>query len=292
MKKALFFEQLDRNRVKCQLCNHFCIINNGNTGICGVRKNIDGILYSLNYGKIIAENIDPIEKKPLYHFLPKTKTYSIAAIGCNFKCKNCQNADISQASNLKNDDTVPGIETSPQDIIKRALDNNCQSIAYTYTEPTIFYEFALETMKLAKKANLKNIWVSNGYFSQEVIQQASKYLDAINIDLKFFKEKSYQEICGAKLEPVLENLKIIKKLNIWLEVTTLIIPTINDSDKELKQIAEFIKKELREDVPWHVSAFYHTYKMLDILPTPKETILRAVDIGKKVGLKNVYPGNI
>jgi len=292
MKEALLYEKLGDKKVQCGLCNHRCIINDQKRGICGVRENRDGTLYSLVYGKIIAENIDPIEKKPLYHFLPKTFSLSIATVGCNFKCLHCQNADISQFTKEKAGFEIIGKEKKPEEIVKDAIEAKCPSISYTYTEPTIFLEFALDCMKLAKKKGLKNVWVSNGYMTKDALDMIDGYLDATNIDLKGFTEEFYRDICGAKLQPVLDNLKDIKKRGIHLEVTTLIIPGKNDSDKELQQIAEFIKKELGSDTPWHVSRFFPTYKMSDIEPTPVEKILRAAEIGKKAGLKYVYPGNV
>ena len=285
-KEAVLYVKLKGNKVKCGVCNHQCVINDGNKGICGVRKNENGKLYTLVYGKAIAENIDPIEKKPLYHFLPGTKTLSIATVGCNFRCLYCQNADISQV------DFISGKDLPPEKVVEDAIKTNCPSISYTYTEPTIFVEYALDTMKLARKKNLKNIWVSNGYMTKETLALIGPYLDAINVDLKAFTEKFYQEVCGAKLKPVLESLKEIRKKKIWLEVTTLIIPTKNDSPKELKNIAEFIKKELGSETPWHVSRFFPTYKLLDVPSTEVEKIYQAVEIGKKAGLKYVYEGNI
>ena len=285
-KEAILYEKLSGNKVRCGVCNHRCLIGDGKKGICGVRKNEKGKLYTLVYGKAIAENIDPIEKKPFFHFMPGTRSLSIATVGCNFRCMHCQNADISQT------DFISGKDLLPERVVEDALENDCPSIAYTYTEPTIFVEYALDTMKLARKNKLKNVWVSNGYMTKETLDLIGLYLDAINVDLKGFTEKFYQEVCGAKLKPVLENLKRIKKKKIWLEVTTLIIPTKNDSPKELKNIAEFIKKELGAETPWHVSRFFPTYKMVDLLPTEVEKIYKAVDIGKKAGLKYVYGGNI
>jgi len=293
MHKALLYQKLNNNRAQCGLCRHRCIIDDGKRGICGVRENKKGELYSLVYGRIIAEHIDPIEKKPLYHFLPGSFSLSIATVGCNFRCLNCQNAEISQISKENPKDVeIFGEEVSAEKIVRDALDSGCPSISYTYTEPTIFFEFALDCMKLAKKKGLKNVWVSNGYMSKEALEIISPYLDATNIDLKAFSDKFYQEICGARLEPVLENLKEIKKRKIHLEVTTLIIPQKNDSEKELKAIAEFIKKELGRDVPWHVSRFFPHYKLSHLQPTPIEKVLRAVEIGKESGLQYVYPGNI
>ena len=303
MKEALLYKKLADKKVKCGLCNHRCVINEGKRGICGVRENKDGKLYSLVYAKVIAEHIDPIEKKPLYHFLPGTFSLSIATAGCNFRCLHCQNAEISQIIPT----SIQGIEgrglstplwgvggknLPPQKIVQDALDNKCPSISYTYTEPTVFLEYALDCMKLAKKKGLKNVWVSNGYMTKEALDLISPYLNATNIDLKAFTEKFYQEVCGAKLKPVLDNLIDIKKRGIHLEITTLIIPTKNDSEEELKQIAEFIKKKVGADTPWHVSRFFPYYKMNDVPPTPVEKVYQAVEIGKRIGLKHVYAGNV
>ncbi len=293
MHEALLYEKLDGEKVKCNLCNQGCIINDRKRGICGVRENRDGKLYTLVYGKAIAENIDPVEKKPFYHFLPGTYSLSIATVGCNFRCLHCQNAEISQISKERPEDVeILGKDLLPEEVVKHALDNNCPSISYTYTEPTIFLEYALDCMKLARKKGLKNTWVSNGYMTKEALDLVAPYLDAINVDLKAFTEDFYQEVCGAKLKPVLENLIDIKKRRIHLEITTLIIPNKNDSEKELKQIAKFIKNELSDDTPWHVSRFFPYYKMKDVSPTPVEKVQRAVEIGKRVGLRYVYAGNV
>jgi len=292
MKIAQFWIKKD-NKIQCQLCNHYCLISKGNHGICGVRKNIDNQLYSLVYGKIIAENIDPIEKKPLFHFLPDSLSYSIATVGCNFRCLHCQNADISQIAEKKFDENyVPGLDRTPGYIIEQAKKNNCQSISYTYTEPTIFAEFAIDCMKLAKKAGLKNVWVSNGYTAKQAWPKILPYLDAINVDLKFFKNETYLKVCGAKLQPILDNLKLLKKKKIWLEITTLVIPGFNDSDEELINIAKFIKNELGDRVPWHLSRFYPQYKLQDTDPAEEERIYTAMQLGKEVGLKYVYGGNV
>jgi pyruvate formate lyase activating enzyme len=293
MKEAVLYEKLGDKKVECGLCNHRCIINDGKRGICGVRENRGGKLYSLIYGKIIAEHIDPIEKKPLYHFMPGSFSLSIATIGCNFKCLHCQNSDISQ---INKQGTMGnrqwGKEKSSKEIVQDAMESNCPSISYTYTEPTIFLEFALDCMKLAKKKGLKNVWVSNGYMTKEVLDLIAPYLDAANVDLKAFTEDFYRGVCGARLQPVLDNLIGIKKRGIHLEITTLIIPDKNDSEKELKAIAEFIVKKLGKDTPWHVSRFFPHHEFMNILPTSVEKVLQAVEIGKKAGLKNVYAGNI
>jgi pyruvate formate lyase activating enzyme len=285
-KEALFYEKLADKKVKCVLCNHFCIIGNNQRGVCKVRENREGILYSLVYGKIVAKHIDPIEKKPLFNFLPKTETYSISTVGCNFRCLFCQNFDISQPTE------IIGIDTTPEEVVSEAIKYNCPSISYTYTEPTVFFEFAYDTAKLAKQKGLKNIFVTNGYMSSSALQTIQPYLDAANVDLKSMSDGFYRKICGGSLQPVLNNLKEMIKLKIWVEVTTLIIPGLNDSEEELSNIARFIKDELGENVPWHVSAFFPTYKMLDRPCTPPETVRWARDLGKKIGLQHVYTGNI
>ncbi|MDD5290321.1 MAG: AmmeMemoRadiSam system radical SAM enzyme [Patescibacteria group bacterium] len=296
MHQSLLYKKLDNKMVACGVCSHFCKIAPGRRGICGVRENQDGKLVVLNYGRIIANHIDPIEKKPLYHFLPGTETYSIAAMGCNFQCLNCQNAEISQltvnSQQLTITEEMWGDKFTPEQIVKLAIESNCPSISYTYTEPTVFVEFALECMKLAREKDLKNIWVSNGYMSSETLDLVLPYLNAINVDLKSFSGEFYQRVCGAKLQPVLDNLVALKKAGIHLEVTTLIISDQNDSVEELKNLAEFIVKKLGAETPWHVSRFFPYYKMSDVPPTSKEKINEAVKIGKNIGLKFVYGGNL
>lgn len=238
MKEAMLYKKVD-GKVKCSLCAHRCTIAEGKRGVCMVRENRKGKLYSLVYGKAIAAHVDPIEKKPLFHFLPGSLSFSIATIGCNFRCEHCQNWDISQKS--KNGDEIIGTEINPEQIVQNALNNNCTSISYTYTEPTIFFEYAYDTGKLADEKGLKNNFVTNGFMTEEAIKKISPYLDAANVDLKSFSDSFYKKICGARLEPVLQSLKNMKKKGIWIEVTTLLIPTLNDSDDELRQIAEFIK---------------------------------------------------
>ncbi len=289
MKEALFYKK-ENNFIKCYLCSHYCIIKEDKTGICKVRKNIDGKLFSLVYNKAIAENIDPIEKKPLYHFFPATYTYSIATVGCNFKCLHCQNYEISQFPEL-NDHYIYGKELTPENIIKKLVKNHLKSISYTYTEPTIYYEYARDIGILAKEQGIKNIFVSNGYMSKECVEDLKEWLDAINIDIKSFNEDFYKKICKASLKPVLENVEKLKSYNIWVEITTLIIPGYNDSEKELRDIAKFIKS-IDKNIPWHVSAFYPTYKLTDAPPTPPETIIKAREIGLAEGLNYVYTGNI
>ncbi|MEM3587263.1 MAG: AmmeMemoRadiSam system radical SAM enzyme [Candidatus Jordarchaeaceae archaeon] len=289
MKEAMFYKKLDDNKVQCHLCRHECVIADGKTGICGVRENREGKLYSLVYGKVISINVDPVEKKPLYNFLPGTDTYSFACPGCNFRCEHCQNYEISQMP--REGQKIIGEELTPREIVSDALAMGCKSISYTYTEPTIFFEYAYEIAKLAKREGLKNIFVTNGYINEEPLRTIAPYLDAANIDLKGFTEEFYRKICGARLEPVLESIKLHKELGIWIEITTLIIPDLNDSEKELRQIAQFIKS-VGEEIPWHVTAFYPAYKLTRKPPTPVETLRKARKIGLEEGLRYVYEGNI
>ena len=288
MNKAILYKKEDKN-LRCLACSHRCLISNGKTGLCGVRKNKDNKLYLLTYGKIIAEHIDPIEKKPLYHFLKDTKTYSIAGAGCNFKCSWCQNFEISQ-----NNDLIGEKRTAKQ-IVEEALKSNCKSVSYTYTEPTIWAEFVYNVSKLAKEKGLKNIWVTNGYFSKECLSffTKEKLIDAMNIDLKSFKNETYEKYCKAKLFPVIESIKRVVKEKIHLEITTLIIPKINDSEKELENIAEFIfSLDNKGEIPWHISRFFPMYKMFDKSVTSLSILKKAEEIGKQKGLKYVYIGKV
>jgi pyruvate formate lyase activating enzyme len=294
MIESYLYKKLENKNIQCQTCSHKCFILPKKFGICGVRKNIDGKLYALNYGKAISESIDPIEKKPLFHYLPGTHTLSVATVGCNLRCGNCQNWQISQL--VKTDKKLLGIgqDLSPEEIMNDAVKNKCPSISYTYTEPTIFLEYALDTMKLARDKNIKNIWVTNGFMSEETLELIKPYLDAVNVDLKSFDIEFYKKNCGAEIKPILENIRCLKKNNIWVEITTLIIPGISDNKKMLEKIAEFIFNELGSEVPWHISAFSGeiSYKMQNIPDTPIEKIDQAYNIGKKAGLKYVYAGNV
>ena len=290
MKEAFLYKKIESQKVVCQNCAHYCVIEEGKRGLCGVRKNIKGKLYALNYKKVAALNIDPIEKKPFFHFLPQSKSLSLATVGCNLTCKSCQNWSISQQSKTK---SIPGQELSPQDIVTLAVENKLPSISYTYTEPTVFLEYALDIMNLARKKGLKNCWVSNGFMSKESAKLVIPYLDANNIDIKGFSEEFYQKWCGSKLKPILETAKLMKKAGVWVEITTLVIPTLNDSDKTLQKIAQFIKNNLGAETPWHISRFFGavSWKLKSIPDTPIKTLKRAYEIGKKVGLKYVYVGN-
>ena len=290
MKEALLYQKLKNNTVRCNLCSHRCLIAPGKRGICFVRENQNGVLYSLVYGLAIAANVDPIEKKPLFHFLPGTKSFSIASAGCNFRCEFCQNWDISQITK-RPEGKIIGEELPPEKVVKQALKSGCKSIAYTYTEPTIFFEYAQDTARLAKKEGLANVFVTNGYQTPETIKKMKGIIDAANIDLKSFSEEFYQKICGARLTPVLEAIKLMHKAGIWIEITTLVVPKQNDSEKELTQIAKFIAS-VDKNIPWHISRFHPDYKMTNSYPTPLETLENAFQIGKNAGLKYVYLGNV
>ncbi len=290
MKEALFYQTLDNQSVMCNLCGHRCVITLDKLGVCDVRQNVEGKLFSLVYGAIISQQIDPIEKKPLFHFLPSSKAFSIATPGCNFSCQWCQNWQIS---NKPQQFTLPPNNMIlPVDILNEALKSNCQSIAYTYTEPTIFYEFAYDTAILAKESNIANVFISNGYMTEEMLEHIHPYLDAINVDLKSFRKKTYQKFMGAGLQTVLDSLKKISALGIWLEITTLIIPEFNDSIEELSEIANFISSELGPNTPWHISRFFPNHRMRNVPTTAATTLSIAEEIGRDAGLNYVYQGNL
>jgi pyruvate formate lyase activating enzyme len=289
LKEAMLYKKMEGGKVSCFLCSHHCLISNGKFGVCNVRENRGGVLYTHAYGELIARNIDPIEKKPLYHFLPGSRSFSIAAIGCNFQCGFCQNWQISQVKEAK----ALGFrseEVKPEEVVKLAKKSGTESISYTYTEPTIFFEYAYEISQLARKEGLFNVFVTNGYMTGEMIQTIHPYLDAANIDLKSFHDDYYRKVCKGKLAPVLKSIELMKKLNIWIEITTLIVPGQNDSEEELKRIASFIAG-LDPSTPWHISRFYPQYKMEDLESTPLKILNQAYEIGKNAGLRYVYLGN-
>ncbi len=288
MKEAMLYRQLDQERVHCFLCSQHCRIDPEGIGKCGVRQNRGGKLFSLVYGKLIARHVDPVEKKPLFHFLPGSTSYSIATAGCNFECAFCQNADISQSPPVSGG--IYGRSATPGEIAEQAKSEGCASISYTYTEPTIFMEYALDVAVLAKERGLENIFVTNGYMSREALDAASPLLGAANVDLKAFSDAFYREKCGASLKPVLATLERMKEKSIWLEVTTLVIPGLNDGEEELRQIAEFLVG-LGAETPWHVSRFFPAYNMTGVQATPVRTIRRAREIGLEAGLRYVYTGN-
>jgi len=287
MKECSLYKT-EKEQIRCLACLHKCLIGEGKIGICGVRKDIGGKLFLLVYGKIAAMNVDPIEKKPLYHFLPRTKAFSIGTVGCNFKCEWCQNFDISQIS--KKEKVIFGKDITPEEVVEEAIKTRCKSIAYTYNEPAIFVEFVKNCAVLAKKKGLKNILVTNGYFSKESFDFIKDYVDAVNIDLKSFNEKTYEKYCGAKLQHVLDNIQWFYDAGVHVEITTLVIPGLNDSNRELEKIAKFIAS-INVNIPWHISRFFPMYKMKDRDITPVRTLKKANITGKKY-LKYVYLGNI
>ncbi len=300
MKQALLYKEKNKNLVQCNACSWHCNIKPGKTGICGVRKNIDGVLYSLVYEHPTSVQIDPIEKKPFFHFLPRRPVFSLGTMGCNFQCQFCQNWGISQQPkkiaknpNISLEDTIENYEKwSPEQIIRHCKERDIPVIAYTYNEPAVFFRYAYDIARLAFKTGIKNVYVTNGFESKQALEKIAPYLDAINIDLKSFSREFYKNICKAKVDPVKRNIKdIVKKYkNIWLEITTLLIPGENDSKKELKNIAKFIAK-LNPNIPWHISRFHPAYKMKDKQETPFKTLKLAYKIGKEAGLNFVYIGN-
>lgn len=313
MKLAELYQKEKNNLVRCLACSWYCRIYPRQVGICGTRYNQKGKLYSLVYGKAIGLHLDPVEKKPLYHFYPGERLLSFGTVGCNFGCLFCQNWEMSQinkfqipnsnnqanskfqfSKRLKNiNQIINQISTmiSPKKIVEMAVKEGAVGIAYTYNEPAIFVEFAHDCMILAKKRGLKNVFVSNGFESEETFDYIKDYLDTINIDLKSFRSNFYQKICLAKIEPVIKNIKRYYQAGIETEVTTLIITGENDSKEELQSIAKFLLS-ISPDIPWHISAFYPAYKMLDLPPTPVKKLIEAHKLGKKVGLKYIYVGNV
>ncbi|MCG6892298.1 MAG: AmmeMemoRadiSam system radical SAM enzyme [Desulfobacteraceae bacterium] len=289
--EALLYEKLENDEVQCHLCAHRCIIRSGRRGICGVRENRDGRLESLVYGRLIARSVDPIEKKPLFHMMPGSLSYSIATVGCNFRCRFCQNADIAQMPGDQGG-KIMGERVEAESVVRDALARRCRSISYTYTEPTVFFEFALDVARLAREKGLKNIFVTNGYMTEDALKMVLPYLDGANVDLKAFDDSFYRKVCGGALEPVLDTLRRMKSGGVLVEVTTLLVPGRNDDPEKLRELADFIAVDLGTDTPWHISRFHPTYRMTDVPPTPVETLRRARDIGLNAGLRYVYPGNV
>ncbi|MBU1863181.1 MAG: AmmeMemoRadiSam system radical SAM enzyme [Candidatus Omnitrophica bacterium] len=285
----MLYEKLKDGKVTCNLCAHLCTIPQGQFGMCGVRTNKEGTLYSLVYGSVIASHVDPIEKKPFYHFFPGSTAYSIATVGCNFKCSFCQNWQISQVG--KRGAAIDGYAMTPEQIVEDALQTGCKNISYTYTEPTIFFEYAYDTARVAKEKGLYNTFVTNGYMTADALTVIKPYLDGANVDLKSFREDFYVSLCKGHLKPVLESIEHMKKEGIWVEVTTLLIPGQNDSVEELTQIAEFIAS-VGTDIPWHISRFRPEYTYTDSVPTPLASLRKAKEIGEAAGLRYVYMGNV
>jgi pyruvate formate lyase activating enzyme len=290
MHEAMLYTKEEGNTTHCRLCRHGCRIAEGQPGLCNVRVNNDGTLYSIFYGKPIAMSVDPIEKKPLFHFRPSSTAFSIATAGCNFQCPFCQNWQISQYGRADTD-RISEIEVPPERIVDQAKANHCRSISYTYTEPTIFFEYAYDTAKLAKAQGIDNNFVTNGYMTREAIDTILPYLDAANVDLKAFRKDTYRKYMKAQLDGVLDSIRYMKLKGIWLEVTTLIVPGMNDDEAELKDIANFLV-ETGRDIPWHISAFFPHYQYTDHMPTEHHVLKRALEIGKEAGLRYVYMGNV
>jgi len=282
-----YYKRKNDTSIICLLCKHYCTLKEDKSGICGVNYNKNNKLINKVYGHPAALNIDPIEKKPLYHFLPSSTSLSLGTVGCNFKCPFCQNHDISQTSTINEN-----IIYMPKDIVELALEHRVQSISYTYNEPTIWYPYAKDIGLLAKENGLKNVFVSSGYESHEVLQDMISWVDGANIDLKSFSHDYYKKVLKTDLDGVLESFIEFSKSNIWLEITTLLIPNINDSEAELHKMAKFISSKLGTDIPWHLSAFHPDYKMLDTPRTPLSTLLKAKEIAQSYSIKYVYLGNV
>lgn len=285
---ARYYQKLGNDMIQCFLCPNQCILSPGQIGICRARKNVDGELYTMNYGKVVSMHSDPIEKKPLFHFLPGSKAFSIAAAGCNLRCLYCQNWQISQAFPWD----IDSLQLSPEEVVNKALESGAESIAYTYSEPVTFFEYMVDTAKIAKEKGLKNVVITAAYINPEPLRELCQYVDAIKVDLKAFDDKFYQKMTSASLEPVLQSLKIIKEEGVWLEIVNLLIPGENDDEENIRKMARWIKENLGEDVPIHFSRFHPMYKLTNLPPTPVETIIRARDIALEEGLRYVYVGNV
>jgi pyruvate formate lyase activating enzyme len=314
VREAAWYEPGPPGRVRCTLCPHRCAIADGAKGACGVRVHRGGKLYTLVYDRVVARAVEPIEKKPLFHFLPGSLAYSIATVGCNLRCAYCQNWEISQwpreqlprklewetdaepaglgCSALEAlGELVPGERVTPAGIVRAALASGARSIAYTYTEPTIFFELAYDTAVLARRRGLRNVFVTNGFISEGPLRQIAGVLDAVNVDLKFFRDESYRRVSRVRLAPILEAIRLYHALGVWTEVTTLVVPGLNDSDEELRQIAGFLRS-VDPAIPWHVSRFHPAWRMLERPVTPLASLERARRIGSEAGLRFVYEGNV
>jgi pyruvate formate lyase activating enzyme len=305
LHEARLYEAMAEGAVRCRACRQACVIKEGETGVCGIRQNQGGKLYLLTYGRAAAAQIDPIEKKPLYHFLPGTDIFSIGTIGCNFGCSFCQNWDISQVSRTlrqrlrkehnsalaEYEITRYGYKLLPEEIVRLCVERGIPAVAYTYNEPTIFFEYLYDTALLAAPHGIRSVMVSNGYATADALDMLGENLHAINIDLKAFRDAFYRKQCKARLQPVLDTIENVHQRGIWLELTTLVIPGLNDSEEELRDIAGFIAG-LSRDIPWHISAFYPAYQMGEVPPTSRAALVRAYDIGLAAGLRYVYVGNI
>lgn len=286
----MLWEPAEDGAAACRLCAHRCVVKPGKRGVCAVRENRKGRLVTLVYGEVVAAHVDPIEKKPLYHFYPGSKALSIATQGCNFRCGFCQNWQISQSPRRKGGG-IAGEPFPPEAVVRAALDQGCRSVSYTYTEPTIFFEYAYDTARLAREAGLANSFVTNGYMTAEALETIRPFLDAANVDLKAFRDETYQRVCGARLDPVLETIRRMRALDIWIELTTLVIPGLNDGEEELRAIARFVAS-VDPDIPWHISRFHPDYDYTDAEATPAATLRAAVEFGRREGLRYIYVGNV
>lgn len=296
MREIRLFKKVDGDYSRCLICAHKCRIKDGKTGVCKTIINKGGILYSINYGVLVARSIDPIEKKPLFHFLPSSDSYSIASPGCNFRCLGCQNADISQTYRDENYESYADYfksleKTSPEEVVDSAVKSGCKSISFTYTDPAVFFDYSLDVMRFAREKGLKSVFVTNGYYTKESIEETNGLLDAANIDIKFFNDSSYRRVCGGRLEPVLDSVRMLYENGVHLELTTLLIDGYNNNPEEIKEIADFIVS-VDENIPWHISRFFPLYKMKKGEITPERTLVEAFEIGKAAGLKYIYAGNV
>lgn len=290
--KARFFDSLPEDKVRCTLCHQLCVLTEGQAGLCGVRQNLRGRLETQVYDRLIAEHVDPIEKKPIFHMLPGSLAYSVATVGCNFKCRFCQNYEIAHMPQRFPASGVQGHKTTPQKIVQAALAADCQSIAYTYTEPTVFFELMYDTARLAHLKGIRNVMVTNGYIGREALESLAPFLDAANVDLKSFSDEFYQRYVGGRLKPVLNTIAAMRQADVLVEVTTLVIPGLNDQPSELTDLARYLSQRTGPETPWHVSRFHPTYQMTDRSPTPVQTLLDARQIGLDAGLRYVYVGNV
>ena len=289
LKEALYWKDAGAGgRVQCLLCPRQCLIPLNQRGFCRARKNIKGKLYAITYGQPVAVHVDPVEKKPLFHVYPGTRSFSIATAGCNLRCKFCQNWEISQLD----PESVKVSFVPPEDIVKEAKKTGSKTIAFTYTEPTIFYEYMLDIAKLARKEGIACVMHSSGFINEEPLRELAKYLTAANIDLKGFSERFYSSFCEGSLADILNSLKVLKEEGVWLEITNLIIPTANDSDEDIRSLCLWVKENLGEDTPVHFSRFFPMYRLTDLSPTPLKTLIRAQEIAKEAGLLYVYIGNV
>lgn len=287
-KEAAYQVQLSGQRVHCLLCPHHCVLKDGQTGLCRTRENVGGTLYSNAYGNPCSVAVDPMEKKPLYHFMPGSRILSIATAGCNLRCLNCQNWSISQ----KHPTEISAYELMPEAVVALAVREGTESIGFTYTEPTVFFEYMLETAKLAKRAGLKTVMVSNGYINPEPLRELCGYLDAANIDLKVFDESTHMKLTGATLKPVLDTLRMLKSEYVWLEITNLLVPGYSDDPVKIQEMCHWLVINGFSDTPLHFSRFFPNYKLPETKPTEVETVHRACEIAKKSGIRYVYAGNM